>query len=108
MPRYLVQASHSLEGMTALVANPMDRSEAIRRVVENLGGVLESFHYSFGEYDVVGIVEMPDNAAMAALSMAISAGGAVKALKTTPLLSVSEAMEAMAKAGSSAYRPPGE
>ena len=61
---------------------------------------------AFGEYDAVVMAEMPDNAAAAALSVAASAGGAFKSIKTTPLMSVQEGMEAMRKAGRSAYRPP--
>jgi hypothetical protein len=39
--------------------------------------------------------------------MAASAGGAVKATKTTPLMTMEEGIEAMRKAGTAGYRPPG-
>ena len=107
MPRFLVQASFSREGISALIASPEDRAAAIQQMVEGAGGKLESFDYSFGDYDVVAIGEFPDNITMAAVSMAVSAGGAARNIKTTPLLSVAEAMEAMRKAGSVGYRPPG-
>jgi uncharacterized protein with GYD domain len=107
MPRFLVQASYSGEGMSALIASPEDRAAAIRQVVEGMGGELKSLDYAFGDYDVVVIAELPDNITMAAISMAVSARGAVKDIKTTPLLSVDEAMEAMRKAGSVGYQPPG-
>ena len=42
----------------------------------------------------------------AAFSMAVAAGGAVKAFKTTPLLSVEEGVEAMRKAHAAGYRRP--
>ena len=106
MPRFLVQASYSNEGMAAMISNPADRAAVIRQLVESVGGKLESFDYAFGDYDLVAIGELPDNVTMAALSMAVLAGGAAKDLKTTPLLSVEEAMEAMHKAGSVGYRPP--
>ena len=67
----------------------------------------EAFYYAFGEYDVIGIVEMPDNVSMAAFSLTVSAGGAVKAFKTTPLMTIEEGIEAMRKAGGTGYRPPG-
>jgi hypothetical protein len=38
--------------------------------------------------------------------MAASAGGAVKAVKTTPLMTIDEGMEAMRKASGVGYRPP--
>jgi hypothetical protein len=37
--------------------------------------------------------------------MAVLAGGACKSVKTTPLLKVEEAMEAMKKAGDCGYKP---
>ena len=40
-------------------------------------------------------------------AIAVCAGGAVKAFKTTPLLSPEEGLEALKKAGSAGYRPPG-
>ena len=57
---------------------------------------------------MVGILwEAPDNVSMAAVALAIGAGGALSSLETTVLLSVEELMEALAKAKSVRYRPPG-
>jgi hypothetical protein len=44
---------------------------------------------------------------MAAVAVAISAGGAVSSFQTTPLLTVEETLAALEKAGSIKYRPPG-
>ena len=106
MARYLVQVSYNRQAVSDLIGHPQDRSVPIRQLVEAAGGKLETFDYSFGDYDVVTIIELPDNVTMAALSMAISAGGALRDFKTTVLLSMSEAVEAMRKASSIAYRPP--
>lgn len=106
MPRFLVQASYSNESTAAMISNPEDRVAAIRQLVESVGGTLESFYFAFGDYDVVAIGELPDNVTMAALSMAVSASGAAKDIKTTVLLSMDEAVEALRKAGSVGYRPP--
>ena len=75
--------------------------------MEGLGGKLETFDHAFGDYDVVAIAELPDNASAAAIAMAAGAGGAVRAVKTTVLLSMSEAVEAMRRAGTVGYTPPG-
>jgi uncharacterized protein with GYD domain len=107
MPRYLVQASYNTQGIADLVKNPQDRAEAVRRAVEGLSGRLEVFDYAFGDYDVVSILELPDNVTMAALSMAVGAGGAIRNFKTTVLIPINEAMEAMRRAGTVGYRPPG-
>jgi hypothetical protein len=44
--------------------------------------------------------------ASAAFSISVSSTGSVKALKTTPLMSMAESVDAMKKAGGSAYQPP--
>jgi uncharacterized protein with GYD domain len=62
---------------------------------------------SFGDYDTVVIMEMPDNVSAAAFAAAIAAGGSCKSVKTTPLLSPEEGVAAMKKAGSSGYQPLG-
>ena len=58
--------------------------------------------FSFGEYDVVLVVNMPDSMSAVVVSMAFSAGG----VKTTPLITAEEALEAMKKASEAGYRPP--
>lgn len=107
MARYLFQAAYTSEAWAALLRSPQNRIEAVRPAIEGLGGYMECAYFAFGEYDVVGIAEMPDNVSAAAFSLAVSAGGGVKAFKTTPLLTVEEAMEAMKKAAGAGYRPPG-
>ena len=106
MPSYLLQAAYTPEGWAAQVKNPQNRIEAIRPAIEGLGGKIVAAYYSFGEYDLAVITEMPDNTAAAAFSIAAAAGGAVKALKTTPLMTVDEGLEAVRKASQSSYRPP--
>ena len=106
MAYYLVQAAYTSEAAAALVKSPQDRLEALRPVVERLGGKLPAMYMAFGEYDVVGIAEMPDNVSAAAFSMAVAAGGSVRAMKTTPLMTIQEGIEAFRKAGQAGYRPP--
>ncbi len=96
MPYYLYQASYTPEAWANLVKNPQDRTEAIRPIIEGLGGgkVIAGF-LTFGEYDSIALAEMPDNVSAAAFSMAAAAGGSVKAVKTMPLLTAQECAEAM-------------
>jgi uncharacterized protein with GYD domain len=105
MPSYLYQLAYSSEAWASLVKRPQNRIEAIRKSVEKLGGQVGPFWFSFGEYDVIGVLEMPDNVSAAAFSVALAAGGACKSLKTTPLLSVEEGIEVMKKAGGTGYKP---
>jgi len=107
MPSYLVQVSYTQSALSAMVQHPENRAEAIRKPIENLGGKAGSFWFSFGDYDVVVITEMPNNVSAAAFALAIGAGGACKNVKTTPLLSAEEAMEAMKSAATCGYKPVG-
>jgi uncharacterized protein with GYD domain len=106
MPVFLHQVAYSHEGWQAVLDKPQDRIEAVRPAIEKLGGKIKSAFFSFGDYDVILITEMPDSVSAAAISIAFAGGGACKAVQTTPLLTVEEAMEAMKRAGDSGYRPP--
>jgi uncharacterized protein with GYD domain len=79
----------------AAVKNPQDRAAAIKPMLEKMGGKLHGFWLAFAEYDFVVIAEMPDAVSAAAMSMAIGATGAMSSYRTTLLLSVSEATDAM-------------
>jgi uncharacterized protein with GYD domain len=104
MPHYLLQAAYTPEAWEALVRNPHNRFEAIRPAVEKLGGKIHGGWFAFGEHDVVTILEMPNNVNAAAIAIAFAAGGALKAIKTTPLITAEEAMEALKKAAGTGYR----
>jgi uncharacterized protein with GYD domain len=95
MPYYLVKGTFTAEGSAALLAGPENRIEVVKSAIERLGGKLHGGWFSFGEYDIVLIVNMPDNVSDEAVSMAFFAGGAVKVVKTTPLITAEEAIEAM-------------
>ncbi len=105
MPNYLLQLSYTSESWAALIEHPQDRIEATRKAVERLGGKVGTAGITLGDYDVVGILGMPDVATAAAYAMALAAGGACKDIKTTRLLSVAEGIDAMKKAGTSGYQP---
>jgi uncharacterized protein with GYD domain len=69
-----------------------------------VGGKLDAIYYCLGEYDVILIVDMPDHVSAAALGSAACASGMTRT-KTTVLLTVDEADEALSKP--IAYRAPG-
>jgi len=106
MPAYLVQVAYTSDAWQTQVGNPQNPLDRIRSAVENLGGQIDTLYYAFGDYDIVGIFQFPDNASAAAFSLAGHAGGAIKAFKTTPLMSIDEGLGAMRKAPSAGYRPP--
>jgi uncharacterized protein with GYD domain len=106
MPHYLIQAGYKESAVKAMIANPADRTEIVRKAVESAGGKLHSFFLAFGEYDVVAIVELPDNQSAAALGLGLVSGGALSRHHTTVLMSPAEAAEAMRKAQTLTYTPP--
>ena len=107
MARYLYQVAYTPEAWEAQIKKPEDRIEALRPVVRKLGGKIEAAYFAFGDYDLVLIANMPDNVGAAAMSIAAAAGGSLKSIKTTPLMSIREGLRAMRQAKRSGYRPPG-
>jgi uncharacterized protein with GYD domain len=108
MPLYMTQFAYTAEAWAALARNPEDRSEVVRGLMEGMGGRMVSFYFSFGEYDGVIIYESPDDTTAAAGVLAAVTPGHIKAIKTTTLLSVEDAMDAMRKAGDVTFRRPGQ
>lgn len=105
MPRFMIQASLSADGLKGTLSEGgTARKAALEKTIEGLGGTLESFYYAFGDADVVGIADMPDNVSAAAFSVTVAAAG-VGATKTTVLLTPEEIDQVAAKVV--AYRPPG-
>ena len=107
MPLYLARFSYTTDAMKALVNEPQDRSAAARELADSLGGKLLGFWYAFGEFDGVFLMEAPDNASAAAVAMTVGASGALSEVETTVLLDMDDAQDAMRKAATATYRPPG-
>jgi len=108
MAVYVYELAYTSESLAAQVKNPQDRLEvAAKPVVEAIGGRILAGGYTFGEYDVVVVYEAPDDVSAAALAVAVGAGGAVKAARTTKLLDGQQWVEALQKAQgvASVYRP---
>jgi len=105
MALYLYQASYTAESVAAQIKEPHDRIEAVRGMIEGQGGSLIAGGYPFGEYDVLVLIEAPDETVMASIALSVAAGGAVKKAKTTRLLNGQEWVESLRKAQGSAYQP---
>lgn len=108
MPQYLYQVAYTAESLAAQIKSPQNRLELVNKQISNaVGAKILAGGYSYGEYDVSVIVEAPDDVTMAAVALALAAGGAVKAAKTTPLLSGSQWVSALEKVPtvSAQYKP---
>jgi len=104
MPFFLHQVSYTPDALARLIANPHDRFEAVRGPIEKLGGKIKDSYFAFGEHDAVLITEMPDNVCAAAIALAFAAGGALRNCQTTALMTNTEALDAMRKAGTCGYK----
>ena len=106
MPKYLIEASYTHEGLQGLVRDKASgRSAAVKKAVESLGGKADAAYFTFGDNDVIVIIDLPDNVSAAALAIAVSSSGLVTT-RTTPLLTVEEVDQAIAK--NVQYQAPGK
>ena len=105
MAKFLIKASYSPEGTKGVQsAGGTSRRDAVAKMAEGLGGSLESFYFAFGETDGYVVLELPDNQAAAAASLAVNAAGA--ASSEVVVLLTPEEIDAAAKL-SVDYQPPG-
>src|SRR6266498_1089091 len=106
MALYLFQAAYTPEALAALIKKPENRIAVVSKAIEKLGGKVLGGWFSYGEYDVVLVSELPDNVSAAAFAVAAAAGGALKANRTTPLLNADETLQMLTRAAKTGYRPP--
>jgi uncharacterized protein with GYD domain len=101
-----VEARLHAEDVATLIGNPEDRRKAAQSYGESVSGSLHGFWYAFGGHDGYNLWEAPDNASMAAVASAISAGGAFSSFGTTVLMSGEETMDALRMAADVPYQAP--
>jgi uncharacterized protein with GYD domain len=105
MPKYLIQASYTPDGVKGLLKDGGSaRRDAVKKFIESVGGKVESFHFAFGSSDAFVVIDMPDHASAAAASLAVNASGAVTS-QVTVLLTPEEVDAACKKTPT--YRAPG-
>jgi uncharacterized protein with GYD domain len=106
MPKYLIQATYTAEGVKGLLSEGgTKRRDAAAKAIKSAGGKVEAFYFAFGKHDAIVLVDLPDNVSVAAASLAINASGAITTT-TTVLLTPGEVDKAVKK--SVPYRAPGQ
>ena len=86
MPKYLFQASFTRKGVKGLLKDGgSKRAKVVDALITSADGTLEAYYFAFGDNDVYSIAELPDDATAAAVSLAVSAKGALS-VKTTVLI----------------------
>jgi uncharacterized protein with GYD domain len=86
MPIYVSLVQFSTEGVTTMKDHGVSRSDAVQRNIESLGGRLLNAYYCLGEYDVVAVLEFPDNKTAMKAALLNSSLGHIK-ITTMPALS---------------------
>jgi uncharacterized protein with GYD domain len=61
MPVYVSLVKFTRDGIVSMKDQGIKRSDMVKRNVEELGGKLLNAYYCLGEYDVVAILEFPNN-----------------------------------------------
>jgi uncharacterized protein with GYD domain len=105
MPKYLIEANYTTEGVKGVASKGgTARRDAIERLVGGSGGQLEGFYFAFGDNDAYVICDLPSNEAAAAIALTVNQSGG--ATSKTVVLLTPEEVDAAAKA-SVEYTPPG-
>ncbi len=86
MPKYITRMSYSSGSWARMINNPGDRHTALTRVMESLGGTLESLYWQFGTQDALAIADFPDAVSAGAMNTAVTKTGAFKMVETHELL----------------------
>ena len=105
MARYLLRAKYTKIGVEGLLGEGgTSRRAALRETIEGMGGTLHDLFYAFGDWDLFIITELPDDETATAVSLNISAAGALKVTLTVIL--TPETIDGAVKK-SVPYRAPG-
>ena len=105
MARYLLKVSYTPAGAQGVMKEGgSSRRDVVAKLCADAGGTLETFDFAFGQNDVYTIVDLPDHATVAALSMTVAGTGAAT-VQTVVLLSPEEIDKAAGR--TIAYRAPG-
>jgi uncharacterized protein with GYD domain len=93
MATYILLSSLTPQGVQTLKANP-DRVREVNKDVEELGARVVHQWATLGEYDFVNVVEAPDSATIARVSVALGARGSTK-IRTLTALTIDEFLTAV-------------
>src|SRR5712691_1215904 len=68
MPTYIVLASFTEQGIRNIKDSPK-RSDAFKEMAKKSGATVKELFWTLGQYDIVAIVEAPDDVTMTALGL---------------------------------------
>lgn len=108
MAKYAVFFTFKGETIAHAIEHPTDRSAVVTKAAKAAGGSLESYYWMLGDHDGFAIVEMPNSAAVAAVSLAVSSSGAFSHVSSHELFDAKEVTGLLtrAKGIKGKYSPP--
>jgi len=74
MPTYISMLHYTQQGISA-IKNAPARIDATKDAYRKAGGELKSIYLTLGQYDLVAIVEMPNDEAVARMALVLGAQG---------------------------------
>lgn len=77
MPTYIVLTNYTQQGIETIKESP-NRLDAAKEAAKAMGGEFKGFYLTMGRYDLVAIIEAPDDESVAKLVLAIGSGGTVR------------------------------
>jgi uncharacterized protein with GYD domain len=88
MPIFILLSTLTQQGVQTIKSNP-ERLRQVNHDVEELGAKVLHQWATLGEFDFVNVVEAPDIATMAKVSVALGSRGSTK-IQTLPALDIEE------------------
>jgi uncharacterized protein with GYD domain len=105
MSKYLFRVKLTVDGLKGILKEGATaRREVVERMIQSLGGRVESMYWAFGDDDIYLTVDLPSNTSAAAMGLVTSAAGGVRT-STVVLLAPEEIDEAVRQKVE--YRAPG-
>jgi uncharacterized protein with GYD domain len=77
MSQYIVLANFTDQGVRNIKDSPK-RSEDFKAMAKKCGATVKDLYWTLGQYDIVAILEAPDDIAMTALGLSAGALGNVR------------------------------
>jgi uncharacterized protein with GYD domain len=110
MAKFAFFFNYKPETWDQMLKKPGDRTAAVRDLVSSVGGSLESLYFMFGDRDGIAVIDVPDAAAAAACSLAVTSSGAFSHMETHQLIAADDLPSVLEKAARAreTYRLPGE
>lgn len=108
MTRYLIEGISTPQNLANLLKDPVDRTEAIRKIIEAAGGSFEQYYNNLTEGITFVIANFPDEISISSITAAFFAGGGLSSVRALPILTAAESVAVFKKAAGLGYRPPGK